>query len=489
MADVTEITVRDPVTIRDDILRTIRAGLINAGVASPNVTPGSDYYIIATALANECAVVEANSAIAVDELLVDTATGENLDRLLSTYGLSRRLAGGSVGTCTLESSSVTTVTSGTYLVDPSGLRYQVTVGGVYSNGDDIPIAAVDTGFATNLEADTTLRWVSPPAFSASTAVVGSGGLVNGTDEEDDEAARQRLAELLSNPPTSGNWSHCNLITEESDPSVQKSFCYPAVYGAGTMHLAVTAAPTATNKSREVDSTKLSGVIDPYVRENLPEGVNEGVYITTVRDLALDVALRMALPSAAQGGGWVNSSPFPKPPVGSACLVTAVTSNSEFTFNNYAGYDPIVGVTKISWLSPLDWKLYTGTVTSFSDSGSDYTVTVDTPFVDIFVDCLVMPPSLNLQLYCDTALDYFARLGPGAIASADSRRPKRNQSWNDGFGFAGLRAISDSDPNVLALEYDQDYTGVADGPAYDGNEQTLGPRCFVPQHFAIYELES
>ena len=97
MATINTFTVKPQVEIRSDILRTIRLGLIARGVSNPNVTPNSDFYIIAEGLANELAVVGANCVISADQVLPDTAIGADLERIAAVFGLSKQAAAGSVG--------------------------------------------------------------------------------------------------------------------------------------------------------------------------------------------------------------------------------------------------------------------------------------------------------------------------------------------------------------------------------------------------------
>ena len=89
--------VRDSSTIRDGILRVLRNGLIQRGVESPNVTPGSDWYVLATAVAQQLVVAEANAVLKADALMPDTAEAEDLGRISAIFGLSKQAAAGSVG--------------------------------------------------------------------------------------------------------------------------------------------------------------------------------------------------------------------------------------------------------------------------------------------------------------------------------------------------------------------------------------------------------
>ena len=97
---IKSIFVKDPITARDDMIRTYKNALINRGVPAPQVGPGTEPFVLFTAIANELAVANANVQIAADNQMPDTSTGANLDRILSMYGQPRRGAAGSVGRAT-----------------------------------------------------------------------------------------------------------------------------------------------------------------------------------------------------------------------------------------------------------------------------------------------------------------------------------------------------------------------------------------------------
>ena len=77
MAQLLNFVVKDAISIRDDVLRTIKNGLIRRGVESPNVSPGSDWFVLATALGNELAVVGANAVVTRDVPSHCTVVGAN----------------------------------------------------------------------------------------------------------------------------------------------------------------------------------------------------------------------------------------------------------------------------------------------------------------------------------------------------------------------------------------------------------------------------
>lgn len=491
------LTIKTPKDIRDDYLRTIKNGLISRGVANPNVSPGSDEYVRATAIANEVAVIEANDSVAVEQRMPDTAIDDDLRRWLQLFDDDFRPAVGSAGFVTFSSSSSTTISSGTQLVDSSQLRYQVTQTATYANGDLIPVAAVDTGAATNHDAGDVLTWVAAPPTSDPTAAVASGGLIDGAAAETNEQARARLLARMQNPPSSGNWQHVATLAEESTPAVEKAYVYPAIQGPGSVHFAVTrrATTTATTGSksadRDLDATVLSTIVTPYVKGLYPERAD--VKGTTVANVATDVAIGLSLPASPQasppgpGGGWLDGTPWPANTADAAfkCTVTAVTSSTTFTVD--APTAPLAGASRIAYLSPSDWTLRTARVVSFTGSAGAYVVTIDNPFTGIAGGDYIWPQCQNAQTYVTALLNAFGAMGPGektasvGILARAFRHPLPQVSWPYALGAAQLRALTDAGDEVLSAAWNYRSTTT---PAVPGSV-TSPPNILVPRRIGFY----
>lgn len=505
MASPKRFAVKSQAEHRDDILRTIRLGLIARGVSNPNVTPNSDYYVIAEGLANELAVVGANNVVSADQVLPDTADFDGLKRLAEPYGLAPRAATGSLGFFILDTSASTTVTAGSQLIDGSGLRYEATIGGTYADGDQVPVAAIDTGSATNLAAGETLRFTgTPPAYATDQVTIDTGGLTNGADEESAEDFRARFLAFLQDAPRSGNPAHLAAFAEQASASVQKGFVYPAIEGPGTAHIAATAAPTSSSKSRVIASALMSGTIEPAVVGNTPKDCR--TIVTTVADVNADVAFGLALPAAptaaqpGPGGGWLDGSPWPTVDGASyfRVTVTAVTSSTQFTVD--AQPEPVANVSRICWLSPTTWKLYQATVTSVSGTAGAWVITVDNAFTGIATGCYIWPAAQNAQAYVDAAFAAFALLGPGEKTTNASalirgyRHPTPAKSWSPKVASQMLAAIGDAGDEVEAAGFFHrtDGTSTVTGSAGSIEPQVPGtvtdpPNIFVPRHIAFYPI--
>ena len=463
---VKSIAVKSPDVVRDDQLRTIRNGYIQRGVLNPQVGPGSDEYVSATAVANEISVVSANTQIMGDQLMPDSATGTFLDRICKNYGITRRTASGSNGLVTVVLSANSLVPFGSQLIDSQGLRFQVSIGGTYTNTaplNQVPLTAIDTGKATNHVAGDVLRWVTGPPYSNNNVTVSVGGLNQGIDGEDDETLRARLLSRLQNPPGAGNWNQVAALAQAASTNVQAAFVYPAANGPATVHVAVVSYATNTQaanaKNRDVDTTTLNSTVIPYVQGNLAEYAES--VITTVINQPIDFAISLALPASplasppGPGGGWLDGTPWPTPIGTAPPAVTAVTSTTVFTVSSNTA--PTPGVSRICFLDPTTWTLNTAKVLSFTGTGP-YAVTVDTPWPNIAVNNYVMPQALNTQAYISSLLAAFALMGPGEKTASSLtlsrafRHPVPQLLWPYQLGPTQLRAITLNSAEVLNAQY-------------------------------------
>lgn len=513
MAVIKQLSVRDSVTIRNSILRTIKNGLYEQGVSEPNVGQGSDFFDVASALSNELAAIGANGVIKADAQMPDTATDDedpngdqDLTRIANNLELYPQPATGSVGSVVIESSAVSPIAVGAELTDDLGQRYRVTVGGNYANGATVPVEAVSTGESTNRDEGDVLTWSSAPPYCSDKVTVGSGGFVNGADAEDSEALRQRVFAKFQTPPGNGNWQQVAETAEASTNSVQKAFVYPAIEGPSTCSVAVAAAPTATNKSRQIASTLLQGTVLPYTEGNLPKFGY--LAVTTVQDVNADVAIGLSLPDAptanppGPGGGWIDGAPWPRPDVSSLykCTVTAVTSTTVFTVDAVSA--PTPNVSHIMWLSPTEWKLYKAVVISVSGIEGAFQITLDKPFVGITTGCYIWPECENAQVYIDALLTQFALMGPGeksANASALARgfrHPPPTTAWPYSLGAHLLSAVSNAAEEVASAQFFYRFDGTTGLAGSSGTispqvppSLSSAPRIFVPRHIAFYRIAS
>lgn len=500
MADIGSFDVRTVETIRDGILRVVRNGLIAAGVVDPNVGPDSDFYLLATGLASELTVVEANAVIKADACMPDTATGDELRRWLDSVGLQFRTAVGAIGNVTMSAIAPSPVAAGQQLLDDQGLTFEVTTAGTYADGDPLPVQGVSTGFKTNHINGDVLKWVSTPAFANPTATVGlnggTDGLIDGVDDEDEETARARLLDRLANPPSDYNWEHVAELVEQSSPTVQKCFVYPALQGPSSLQVCVVGFATSfldivgPSAARAISATIVSSIIAPYIKGILLGCVDVQAY--TTNDVDTDVSIGLSLPSAPQaspagpGGGWLDGTPWPgiSGTAYTKATVTAVTSATVFTVD--APTAPTAGVSRIAWVSSANWKVYSARVVSFTGTGP-YVVTVDTPFTSIATSEYIFPQSVNQAIYVKALLKAFAQMGPGEkstfadVLARAFRHPPPNTTWPYSLDAPQLRALTDSGTEVLSATYFYRSTTT---PAVPG-ALTDPPNILRPKRIGLY----
>lgn len=493
---------------RDDFLRSIRNALITvAGIPNPNVTYGTDYYILGEAIGKIAELASLNGIASADAQMPDTATGTDLYRIAEIYELALRPAGGSSGSIVLSSSQTVGITSGQVLV-ANGLRFQVSTGGTYANGSLVPITSVDTGSATNLPTGTSLVWQSAPNFVAPTALVASPGFSGGIDAETDEGLRARLLSRLQNAPAGGNWSQFQAAASASSTAVQLACVYPAYSGPSTVLVAVAGAPTATSKSREVNSIIVNQTVAPAVQAITFEGVLQTV--TTVQDTPINVSIGLALPGYPSTIGWTDATQFPIPVISGGaystgyCDVTGVTSSKVFNINADSSTAPAVGVVvNLCWVSKADWLLHTAQATVTYVSGTVYQVTLtaaSNPFVSsdptatvIAVGDYVFPAAYNTSTYVTALLNVFATMGPGQIANSVSlisraaRRPLVSSSNPCDLGPSVLKIIDQTGDEVLDVQflYRQNISSAGPGKCPVTSNVANGPLILIPKNLAFY----
>jgi hypothetical protein len=460
-------------TMRDNMLRTWANGIAanNPNGPAPDIAPGSDMYILCSAVATELAPAMANTVISSDENMPDTCTfeGGGLQRWMGAVGLSRNPAIGSSGNITFSSSVATSpgvfIPTGAQLQDTSQQLYQVIVGGDYYDQQQIPITSLSLGAGTVHANGDTLTWVNGPPFSAKTVQVGSpggsDGLTGGADAEDTPTGRTRLLTRLQNPPSSGNWSATVGFAESSTPAVEKAFCYPAAQGPATTHVAVTSRATPTLRTRDVPTTVLNATVIPFTQGLLPEHVYS--LITTVNNVTANASVLLSIPSAptasppGPGGGWINGTPWPSSIGGTAPVTSStVVSSTHFTVN--ATTAPQAGVTQVSYLDPTTWTLYTAIVTAVSGTSGAYVITLSAPFVNVAIGSVIFPASQNQAVYVAAFLAAFAAMGPGekttlaAVLPRAFRHPTPAGSWPNTLGPNVLKAINSCSAEVLDVQW-------------------------------------
>lgn len=163
------------------------------GTSSP-VLPKSVARIVARVIAGAVHMVYGFVDYMVDQIFTSTANRENLVRKGAETGLPLNAATYATGNVTFTGTNGTAVPTGSRVSRADGAVYEVTTGGTVSGTTvTLPAQATVAGVDGQCAAGTALSLTSPIA-GITTAVVASGGMTGGADEEDTEDYRARLLE-------------------------------------------------------------------------------------------------------------------------------------------------------------------------------------------------------------------------------------------------------------------------------------------------------
>lgn len=168
------------------------------------------------------------------QILPDTAEAEYLLRHAAIRKMYLREPTAAEGFCVLSGAPGLVVQLNQQLVRSDGRIYSVTKDVTFAAATAlVPVTADLVGAAGNAQSGTTLTLVTPVPGVASAAIVGSAGLVKGTDKESVESLRQRLLARLRNPPSGG--ATVDYETWALDVSgVTRAWPSPLELGAGTV---------------------------------------------------------------------------------------------------------------------------------------------------------------------------------------------------------------------------------------------------------------
>lgn len=489
--------------IRDQLLRDLRLGAIDAGLAEPPVQPGTDWFLLSTAVSNICLIGFANVSIGLDAQNILTATGDDLEQIRIGLGLPEVPPSGSSGKIQIRVDGAVTVVDGTQFLLPNGKRGKVV--GTYVNPADnaeVNAATIDTGDETNLGPGEIVRFVSPPVNLRTDATVSQGApLTGGTDGENDDRKRDRILNTLQNKPSGGNWSQIREQALEALGSLTDCYVYPALGGPGSAKVVPVKDFDPGNRdfSRAVSDAALTTVRGTVLAQ-LP--TPQEIVFQAAADVQVDLALKITIPasqlSGGNGLGWIDPSPWP-PLVGGdsgRVTVTATSANDVITVSAVTTTSPIAGQTHISWWSTVDRKFTTALILSVSGSSGAWVLTLDRALVSSDGNGpstssggdYISPAATNADLYATAWVNLFRSLGPGENTSDTNRLPRAQRH-----PFVIAEDPSSLTATTLATfvkqfpeitDYATSYAPTTT-PSVPGAVKT-SPNILVPQRFAIYQ---
>ena len=489
--------------LKGQFLRDVRLGAIDAGMPDPPTTPGTDWDLLATAVANLCLLGFANVNASEADSNVLTATGQSLDDIRKAEGLPEVAAEGATGKLVITVSGTVTIPSGQQFTIPNGLRGQVV--GTYVNPSDqseVAVEMIDAGANSNVEADEIVRFTNPPVNLAVEAKVSVGEpLTGGTDGEDDERKRARILNTRRNRPAGGNWAHLRQIALDALGSVQDCYVYPALGGPGSCKVVPIKDldPDSADFSRVLSSTALD-VVRLAIQTNVPNP--QEIVVSPVANEDCDVTLKVTIPDSALSGGngkgWTDPQPWPILEVGetSVRISTVEVGNDGITVTALTPTAPIAGQTHIAWWSQVDRKFYTALILGRSGVPGAWFLALDRPLVGktgmgpitgLTAD-YICPAAEQLVNYGDGWVKLFRDLGPGENTADVNRLPraKRHPYITDedptSLTAVVLHRLTDQFPEITDHEY---ALRSPSSPSVPGSVSTA-PNVLVPRRFAIYK---
>lgn len=489
--------------MRQQFLRDVRLAAVDTGMtAVPPTSPGSDWYLLATACSGIGMTAITNVQISDEDQNILTATGDALEAIRIGDGLDPVVPIGASGAVVIQVLGSTVIAEGTRLVSAAGLQYQVVGNYTYTAATldtEINVRALDVGTKTNLAAGEIIRFSpAPPNVQLETKVSAVLPLTGGVDAEDDERKRARILNARRNRPAGGNWGQLRQIATDAAAGVQDCYVYPALGGPATAKVVPVRKfdRTALSWSR-VCSPSLLQTVRQKIWAKVP--VPDRIVIQAAEDQPIDTTIQVTIPDSALSGGsgqgWTDSTVWPQLVVGDSGKVTVTTAyGSAYRIVVSAGTatSPIAGQTTIAWWSSADMKFYKALVLTVAGSAGAWDLTLDRALVSsrgvrVAVGDYICPDALHLNDYGKTWIDYLETLGPAENTTDSGRLPtaKRRPFVTDedptSITNVSFAAFRNNSPEITDISYGYQS---ATTPTVPGSADTA-PNVLTPRRFAVY----
>lgn len=160
-----------------------------------------------------------------EQILPDTADSEYLDRHAGFWGLSRKAAAPAVGKVVVKGTTGTELPVGAQLKRADGKLFSVAAGvRLTGDSDTADVVSVEGGTACNTDEGVELTLVEAVVGLEAKATVAAGGLTGGTDEETDDALRERVLSRMRQPPRAGTEADYVAWALECD-GITRAWCF------------------------------------------------------------------------------------------------------------------------------------------------------------------------------------------------------------------------------------------------------------------------
>lgn len=230
------------------------------------------------------------------QAIVDTADTSGLDAWGSVFAVARKLATRATGNITVTGTTGTVIPSGTEFQRSDGVTFVSTASATLAGGTaSVAVQSSGVGSASNTAPAAAINFISPIPNVNSYAVVATGGLVGGTDDELDEAYKARILARIQQPPHGGASADYEAWVYESIAAT-RVWVYPLENGAGTVVVRFMMDGTYSNGiPLSGDVTKVQTYIDNEYRRP----VTADVTVAAPTPTALNVTISNLLADTAE----------------------------------------------------------------------------------------------------------------------------------------------------------------------------------------------
>lgn len=496
-----ELRIATPEEVKQQWLDDIRLAAADQGV-DIDVSDGSDVALRAIANSQMMSVAYEQLRLADQNSNPMTSDSERIGKWMTSFGLTELPAVAAYGRVRITTTGLVTIPKGS-LCSIGGITYRATEAAVsVATGHEIAVEATVTGTQGNAAAGTVIRWRNPVSGLNEKAIVSYiEPIANGREAQTTEEKKQLIADSVGFKPGDWNWAQFKALAESASPGALKAYIYPCLGGPASMKVAISKVPTY-----EIGdiSTLVPGSLIAKIKSILwvPYLKGIAVYVESIAETPLVLALNVSLPpSASTGGdgtGWINGNPYPRLVVadGGRVTVRTVASTVQITLSAQTTETPVGGLTKIAWFSPSDQKFYTRTVLSYDLDGGYQRVVLDKPLmsdagVAVAVGDMICPASTNMQKYAETMRKSVSDMGPGEN-TADPvilqngralRYPLATQMESPSFNTSQLRSLMNSAAEISTCTVS--YINPSDGTPPIPATVDLPPNKFKLTAFGIY----
>lgn len=483
------------------MLADYRLEMLRLGFDDPPVQPRTDIHIEFTTLSAQFMLLYSGAALARDAITPLNATGEDLENWRKALGLPEIKPSPSTGQIRVSVTGTASLSDGEPFTYPNGLRGQVSGNHVgIVDGDEVDAVSIDTGTATNFPGGTEVRFPNPPTNMNEVATVSmSVPMTGGTDDEDDDAKRDRVLRAIPSKPGGGNWAQHRQVCNDELPVVQDTFVYPAPGGPSTnLVIPVRGFDYENNIYSRAPSDAALSVLRNAVHREMPDAIKD--VVRAADDEVVDIALQVVIPasvlSGGNGNGWLDQEDalWPQLEVSDAGRVTISSAAGPLTVTVDADTttSPIAGLTRIAWWSTDDMQFRVFLVTLVTGGTGAWVITLDRPLVSsngvsAAVGDYISPAAVKLAEYGKSFMQAMEKLGPGEVTADAERLPRSlrhpfvDDEWPTDPSFQTLETFREGHGEIADITWSYRSLTTPTVPATVADP----PAILVPRHFGIY----